>query len=157
MKVKKMQKKSFSVFKGTPFKPFKHTMTFSAKCLHFFSTFIKKNTFDTKSQKHPHNKKHFFFIATSSNCCVSTKFFPMLVEMHYFGGVINSKTYLNLELGSKFFLLLLYSLEYKLMNLLVFEEKNHEQELFFFIIGLGLNFTFEFEVCCIYTSSSSIN
>ena len=58
----------------------------------------------------------------------------MLVEMHYFGGVINSKTYLNLELGSKFFLLLLYSLEYKLMNLLVFEEKNHEQELFFLLL-----------------------
>ena len=79
-------------------------------------------------------KKIFFFIATSSNCCVSAKFFLMLVEMHYFGGVINSKTYLNLELGSKFFLLLLYSLEYKLMNLLVFEEKNHEQELFFLLL-----------------------
>ena len=37
------------------------------------------------------------------NCSVSAKFFPMLVKKPYFGGVINPKTYLNHELGSKFF------------------------------------------------------
>ena len=47
----------------------------------------------------------------------------MLVETPYFGGVINQKTYLNQELGSKFFFL--RSLAYKLVSLLVFEEKNH--------------------------------
>ena len=40
----------------------------------------------------------------SSMCSVSAKFFfPMLVEMPYFGGVINPKTYFNHELGSNFF------------------------------------------------------
>ena len=46
----------------------------------------------------------------------------MLVEAPYFGGDINLKTYLNHELGSKFFFL--SDLVYKLVNLLVFE-KNH--------------------------------
>ena len=34
---------------------------------------------------------------------VSAKFSPMLVKTLYFGGIINQKTYLNHELGSKFF------------------------------------------------------
>ena len=33
----------------------------------------------------------------------SKSFFPMLVETPYFWGVINPKTYLNSESGSKFF------------------------------------------------------
>ena len=49
-----------------------------------------------------------------------SKVFPMLVETPYFGGVINPKTYLNHELGSKFFFL--SDLAYKLGNLLVFEK-----------------------------------
>ena len=43
--------------------------------------------------------------AKYSNCSVSAKFFPMLVETPYFGGVIYPKTYLNYELRSKFFFL----------------------------------------------------
>ena len=56
----------------------------------------------------------------------------MLVETPYSGGVINPKTYSNPDLGSKFFSL--SSLAYKLVNLLVFEEKTmyNEQELIFF-------------------------
>ena len=87
--------------------------------------------------------------ARSSNCSVSAKFFPMLVEKPYFGGVINPKTYLNHELGSKFFFL--SDLAYKLVNLLVFEKcscKMSKNWTFQKIIGLGLNFTYEFEVCC---------
>ena len=86
--------------------------------------------------------------AKSSNCSVSAKFFPMLVETPYFWGVINSKTYLNLDLGSKFFFL--SSLAYKLVNLLVFDKiscKMSKNWSFIKIIGQGLNFTYEFEVC----------
>ena len=50
-----------------------------------------------------------------------SKVFPMLVETPCFGGVINPKTYLNHELGSKFFFL--SDLAYKLVNLLFFEKK----------------------------------
>ena len=47
----------------------------------------------------------------------------MLVETYYFGGVINTKTYLNHELGAKFFFLFsLSNLEYKLVNLLALEK-----------------------------------
>ena len=41
------EKKSFSVFEGTPFKPFKHTMTFFLFNLIFN---IHKNAFDTNSR-----------------------------------------------------------------------------------------------------------
>ena len=53
----------------------------------------------------------------------------MLVETPFFGGFINPKTYLNHELGSNFFFLSDFA--YKLVNLLVFEEKNmlNEQEM----------------------------
>ena len=47
----------------------------------------------------------------------------MLVETPYSGGVINPKTYLNHELGANFFFLSGWA--YKVVNLLVFEEKNH--------------------------------
>ena len=89
--------------------------------------------------------------ARSSNCSVSAKFFPMLVEMPYFWGVINPKTYLNHDLGSKFFFL--SSLAYKLVNLLVCEKiscKMSKNWSFIKIIGRGLNFTYEFEVCSIW-------
>ena len=72
----------------------------------------------------------------------------MLVETPYFWGVINPKTYLNHDLGSKFFFL--SSLAYKLVNLLVFEKiscKMSKNWSFIKIIGRGLNFTYEFEVC----------
>ena len=72
----------------------------------------------------------------------------MLVERPYFGGVINPKTYLNHELGSNFFFL--SDLAYKLVNLLVFEKKSCKMSqnwTFQKNIGLGLNFTYEFEVC----------
>ena len=73
----------------------------------------------------------------------------MLVKMLYFGGIINKKNLFIHELGSKFFFL--GSLAYQLVNILVFEEKNHVKWVrtgfFSSIIGLGLNFTYEFEVC----------
>ena len=84
----------------------------------------------------------------SSKCSVSAKFFPMLVEKPFFGGVINPKTYLNHELGSKFFFL--SDLAYKLVNLLGFEIfscKMSKNWTFQTIIGLWLNFTYKFEVC----------
>ena len=74
----------------------------------------------------------------------------MLVETPYFGGVINPKTYFNHELGSNFFPL--SSLAYKLVSLLVLEKisfKMSKNWNFVNIIGLGLNFTYEFEVCFI--------
>ena len=58
--------------------------------------------------------------ARSSYCSVLAKFFPMLVERRYFGGVNNPKTYFNHELGSNFFL---SGLAYKLVNVFSFEEK----------------------------------
>ena len=95
--------------------------------------------------------------ARSSTCSVSAKFFPMLVETPYFWGVIDPKIYLNHDLGSNFFFL--SSLAYKLVNLLVFEKmscKMSKNWSFIKIIGRGLNFTYEFEVCyrqiCLSTS-----
>ena len=76
--------------------------------------------------------------------------FPNVGGKPYFGGVINPKTYLNHELGSKFFFL--SDLAYKLVNLLIFENfpcKMSKNWTFQKIIGLGLNFTYEFEVCFI--------
>ena len=92
-------------------------------------------------------KKKSFLTARSSNCSVSAKFFPMLVETPYFWGVINPKPYLNHDLGSKFFFL--SSLAYKLVNLLLFEKiscKMSKNWSFTKIIGRGLNCTYEFEV-----------
>ena len=111
------RKKSFSVYEGAPFKPFKHTMTFSRNSffLIFFLNIHKKciwYLFKTKRKN--------FLTARSSNCSVSAKFFPMLVKTLYFGRIINKKTYLNHELGSKF--VFLSSLPYKLVNLFVFEK-----------------------------------
>ena len=80
----------------------------------------------------------------------------MLVEKPYFGGVINPKTYLIHELGSKFFFL--SDLAYKLVNLLVFEKKSCKMSknwTFQKIIGLGPNFTYEFEVCSNFFDSIS--
>ena len=90
--------------------------------------------------------------ARSSNCSISAKFFPMLLETPYFGGVINTKTYLNHELGSKFGFL--NSLAYKLVNLLVKKKIMQKEQIYFlfFIIGLELNFTYEFEVCFTQTT-----
>ena len=72
----------------------------------------------------------------------------MLVETPYSGGVINPKANLNHELGSNFFFL--SSLAYKLVNLLVFEKNSCKMSVnwsFIKIIGRGLNFSYEFEVC----------
>ena len=50
--------KSFCVFEGAPFKPFKHTMTFFRKMfLNFFKT-IMKNEFDTNSRFFCHKNRH---------------------------------------------------------------------------------------------------
>ena len=92
-------------------------------------------------------KKKAFLTTRSSNCSVSAKLFPMLVETPYFWGVIDPKTYSNHDLGSNFFSL--GSLAYKLVNLLVFEKmscKMSKNWSFLKIIGRGLNFTYEFEV-----------
>ena len=80
--------------------------------------------------------------ARSSNCSVLSKFFPMLVKKPSFGGVINPKTNLNHELGSKFFSL--SDLAYKLVNPLVFEKCSWK------------NFTYEFEVCYTYIALNPI-
>ena len=71
----------------------------------------------------------------------------MLVETPYFGGVINPKTYLSHELGSKIFFLA--TLAYKLVNLFVFENisfKMSKNWIFFKINGQGLKWLYEFEV-----------
>ena len=77
-------------------------------------------------------------IAKSSNWSVSAMFCPMLVEKPYSRGVI--------------------SLAYKLVNLLVFEKilyKMSKNWVFSKIIGLGLNCTYEFEVCYILRERKS--
>ena len=66
--------------------------------MHFISV---EDFFSQKYARNVQRKK--LLTARSSNCSVSAKLFPMLVETPYFGGVINPKTYLNRELGSKFF------------------------------------------------------
>ena len=58
---KKIMEKSVSVFKGTPFKSFEHTMTFFRKMFLKKILIIHKNAFYTNSrfwsQKYVHNKK----------------------------------------------------------------------------------------------------
>ena len=113
----------FSVFEGAPFKHFKHTKTIFCKMfLIFFPTFIKKIPIQDLFHTNVHviKKMKKFLTARSSNCSVSAKFLPMLVETPYSGGAINPKTYLYHELGSKFFFL--SSLEYKLVYILVFKK-----------------------------------
>ena len=61
----------------------------------------------------------------------------MLVETPYFGGVINSKTYLNHELGSKCFFL--SDLAYKFLNLLFFEELNFFKKILVWDWTLPMN------------------
>ena len=73
---------------------------FSANCCLIFILNIHKKCiwyqFKIFSQKYAHNKKEEKKLtARSSNCSVSVKFFPMLVKMLYFGGIINQKTFLN--------------------------------------------------------------
>ena len=70
--------------------PFEHTKNAFATNLRF----VHKNMHFIKQK--------FFLTARSSNCSVSAKFFPMMVETPYLGGVINPKIYLNHELGFKF-------------------------------------------------------
>ena len=115
------EKKVFIVFVGVPFKPLKHTLTFFRQ----MSLTFMKNTFAPNSrmfsQKYAHDKKERnFCTARSSNFIILAKFCPMLVATPYSGRVINPKTYLNHESGSKF--VFLSSLAYKLVNLLVFEK-----------------------------------
>ena len=69
--------------------------------------------------KYALNKIKICDLQRSSNCRVTAKFCPMLVETPYFGGVINPKTYLYYELGSNFFP---SCLAYKLVNLFFFEK-----------------------------------
>ena len=77
------EKNVLGCLKGPPLSPSNTLRLFPVKCfLIFFFLFLT---------------------ARSSNLSVSAKFFPMLVEMPYFGEVINPKTYLNHELGSKLF------------------------------------------------------
>ena len=60
---------------------------------------------DFFKQKYAHNKKERNFWPQGLKIAVFQQSFfsPMLVETPNFGGVINPKTYLNHELGSKFF------------------------------------------------------
>ena len=60
--LKHFVEKSFSVFEGAPFRPFEHTMIFSAKYIYiFFLLNNHKNAFYTNSrfvsQKYAPNKK----------------------------------------------------------------------------------------------------
>ena len=73
------------------------------------------------SQKYASN---FFLTARSLDCSVSAKFFPMLEKTLYFGGIIIQKNLLKPWARLQVFFSL-SSLAYKLMNLLVFEKKNH--------------------------------
>ena len=61
-----------------------------------------------------YKKRKNFLIAMSSNCSISAKFCPMLVQMPYSGGINNPKI---MNYAPNF--LLLSSLAYKLVNLLV--------------------------------------
>ena len=149
--ISQKKKKCFSVFEGAPFTPFKHTMTFSAKCLkNFFFNIHKKNIwyqFKIFSQKYA---SIFFLTARSPNCSVSAKFFQMLVKTLFFGGIIIKKNLLKTWARLQVFFPL-SSLAYKLMNLLVFERKKSykmsKNWFYFLIIGLVLNFTYELKVC----------
>ena len=77
--------------------------------------FFHKNMHDIKTKE--------IWTARFSNYSVSEKFCPMSVETPYYsGGVINQKTYLNHELGPRFFSL--SSLAYKLVNIFVFERNS---------------------------------
>ena len=117
--------KSHSVFKGLKGGPLNTLkLFFLHNVFNFFFNIHKKNHFIPIQNFCPKNMqvvKKKLLTARSSNCSVSAKFFPLLVKTPYFGGVINQKTYLSHDLGSKFFFL--SSLAYKLVNLLVFEEK----------------------------------
>ena len=78
----------------------------------------------------------FFLTTRFSNCSVSAKFCPMLVETHNSWGVINRKTYLNHELGSNF--IFLNILAYDLVNLLVFEKMSYKMSKSFIFLFFTL-------------------
>ena len=95
------------MFEGAPFKPFEHTVTFFRKMFKFFSSFIE-NAFDDNSiffsQKYAHNTKKKIELQGLQIAAFQQRFFfSILVETPYFVGSINTKTYLNHELGPKFF------------------------------------------------------
>ena len=76
--------KGHSVFEGFKRGPFEHTKTFVRKLflIFFFNVYEKCISFQFQifSQKYACIKKKNFFTASSSNCSVSSKFCPMLVE-----------------------------------------------------------------------------
>ena len=119
------------------FFPFKHIKTFFLQnVLTFFLQYLWKmhlipiHDFFHKNMHIIKRKK--CLTARSSICSVSAKLCPMLVETSYSGEVINPKTYLNHELGSKFFFL--SSLAYELVNLFfleIFHEKWERTDFFF--------------------------
>ena len=112
--------------KGAPLSTLKEIPHFFSSFFFSLSTFIKKihlipiQDFCFKCARNKKERNCSPQALSSSNCTNSAKFFPMLVETPYFGVVINPKTYVNHELGSKLFFLI--SLAYKLVNLLVFEK-----------------------------------
>ena len=138
-------KKVLVCLKGPPLNPSNTLWFFFRKMFLICFLTLLKHAFDTNSRCFPKNmqviKRKKLLTARSSNCSVSAKFCPILVETPYSGGVINTKTYLNHELGSEFFFL--SSLAYKLVNLLVFEFFNVKWARIesIKIIGLGLKFT----------------
>ena len=103
--LKHFAEKSLSVFEVLEWCPFKHTKTYFHKIFFLLFFTIHKNVLVPIQDLfffNIHIKMKNKMTARSLSCSVSAKFFPMLVETPYFGGVINPKTYLNYDLSSKF-------------------------------------------------------
>ena len=124
--------------KGPPLSPLNTLWLFSSNSflIILFNIYKKKciwYRFKIFSQKYAHNKKKLNFWPQCLQIAVFQQIFPNNGETLYFGGIVNQKTFLNHELGSKFFFLL-HSLAYKLVNPLVFEKNSckMKKNLFFF-------------------------
>ena len=102
------RKKKVLVFlKGPPLSPLNTISLFSAKYffkIYFFN--IHKNAFDTNYKLFHKNmhviKRKDIFDGKVFKLQRFSKVFPNVGEKLYFGGIINQKSHLNHELGSKF-------------------------------------------------------
>ena len=96
-KLKQFAENSFSVFKGAPFKPFEHTMTFSAKCIKLFALTFIKNAFATNSRFFSDKNMHVIKNNKIFHCKVLklqrfSKVFPNVGENELFWRVIDPKS-----------------------------------------------------------------
>ena len=104
-----MRQKVVVCLKGPPLNPSNTIWLFPQNVLNFFNILEKCiwSQFKNFSQKYAHNKKREECLtARSSNCCVSAKLCPLLVETPYSGGVINPKICLNHKLHTTLLLAL---------------------------------------------------